>query len=114
MFVAVNNRDEKISSGSMGARERRSTTTNSTMPMTPTSSDPQTTGDANPLTGHAIRPKVTPARPVAASAAPGTSRWCAASGSDDSGTWRRASITTAAASGRLSRNTHRQPAVWTS
>ncbi len=97
----------------MGSARRRSTATNTAPSASPPTADPITTGDA-PLPGASISAYVTPASASAPRAAPSTSNRPCAAGSRDSGTWRRATGTQIAASGRLSRNTHRQPGPSTS
>lgn len=99
-----NSRDANSSSGSKGSRRRASTATKATIMTTPPAAAPTTSGEA-PRTGPSIRAKVCPPSPPATSSAPEAST-PVASGSRVSGTcW--AAATTAAASGRLSRNTQR-------
>ena len=92
-----------------GAALRRSATTKATRPRTPTSNGAQTLAAAGPASGQAISPKVRPARPAAASTAPGTSRPGAASGSRALGHVPEGDEHDDGASGRFSRNTQRQP-----
>ncbi|CAM5711546.1 hypothetical protein SMICM304S_03398 [Streptomyces microflavus] len=97
----------------MGSARRCSTSTNATPRSTPPTAAPITSGEA-PRPGASISAYVTPASASAPSTAPSTSNRPCAAGSRDSGTWRRATGTQIAASGRFSRNTHRQPGPSTS
>jgi hypothetical protein len=110
----VNWVEENRSRGSIGARARRSQTTNAASSATPAASAVTTAGLPHPLAGPSISPYVSPTSPRVTSAPPAMSTRPVASGSWDSGTCRTASTTTAAAIGRLITKISRQVPAGTS
>src|SRR4029450_773614 len=102
-----------MSSGSIGAALRRSQSRKAASAASPTRPATRIGGEVQPRTGPAVSADTTPARPMAAGAAPGESRRPVAPGSRDSGTWRSDTHTTTAARGRLMRKMSRQVAAWT-
>src|SRR2546428_9290218 len=69
-LASVNVRERKRSSGSIGFRARRSTTSSSTSATAPIASAPSTSGCVAPCDGHSSSPKTIPPSPATASAAP--------------------------------------------
>ena len=67
------------------------------------------TAGGHPRAGPSVSARMTPARPTAASSAPGTSSVPVASSSRVSGTAARVTTTTTTANGKLIKNTNRQP-----
>ena len=99
--LATENRTEaNTPSGSIGAACCHSHPTNAISSAAPTSRT--ATGNPDqPWAAPWMRPYVRPASPTVTSAAPGRSTRPTAPGARDSGTWRRVTRTTAAASGRF-------------
>src|SRR5262245_2229738 len=113
-FVAVNRVEENRSSGSIGARERRSHRPNAASRAAPHPIAASTPGLPQPLTGPSISPYVTPTSPRVTRVPPVRSTRPVASASWDSGTCRHASSTTAAEIGRLIPKISRHDAAWMS
>ena len=108
-MAALNSREPNSDSGIIGAGERRSTSTKATSAATPATAVTITLADPSPFAPASTSAYVTPARPKAPRTAPGKSK-CPTTSSLDSGTYRSAIATTAAASGRLIRKIQRHDA----
>src|SRR5262249_1333811 len=118
-LTAVNSFDANTSSGTIASglpvRVRlRSVSTKPAPHATPSAAATMTATRAAPGGGASVSAYVTPASASAASPAPSTPTPPCAVSSLVSGTCRTATATTTAASGRLIRNTQRQPAALTS
>ena len=100
--------------GSIGWLLRDSVTTNAPMATTPATSESTTLGAPQPRSPAPMSPQLSAPSDSATSAAPVTSIWRLACGSNDSGTCRAAMATTATDSGRLMRKIQRHDAASTS
>ncbi len=103
----MNVRFTNRSGGTSGSCERRCTSTNETRQTTPTTTDPSTSGSANPRPGPSTSAAVTPASPSAPSTEPKMSGCPPICSSHDSGTYRRVNHTHSSAIGTLTRNASR-------